>query len=122
MFKGLANLGSLMKQAQEMSSKMQELNAQLKTKRATGSAGGGMVEVEVNGLGEVLKVAIEPSLIEKQDRELIEDLIPAAVNAAVAKAKQIHAEMMQELTGGMDLPGLSEAMDKLGGGDGPAAP
>ncbi|MEX0865903.1 MAG: YbaB/EbfC family nucleoid-associated protein [Pirellulales bacterium] len=121
MLKGLANLGSLMKQAQEMSSKMQELNAQLKTKRATGSAAGGMVEVEVNGLGEVLKVTIEPSLIEKQDRELIEDLIPAAVNAAVVKAKQIHAEMMQELTGGMDLPGLSEAMGKLGG-DGPAAP
>lgn len=121
MFKGMANLGSLMKQAQEMSGKMQELNAQLKSKRATGSSGGGMVEAEVNGLGEVLKVTIEQSLIEKQDRELIEDLIPAAVNQATAKAKQMHAEMMQELTGGMNVPGLDEAMNKLTGGEGPEA-
>ena len=57
---GLANLGSIMKQAQQMGGKLQEVNAQLKTQRTTGSAGGGLVEVETNGLGEVLAVRIDP--------------------------------------------------------------
>ena len=98
MFKGLGNLANipaLMKQAQEMGTKMQALGEELKTKRATGSAGGGLVEVEVNGLGEVLAVRIDPSLVAKQDREMIEDLLPAAFNAAAQKAKQLHAEAMQ---------------------------
>lgn len=118
MFKGLgnlANLGSLMKQAQEMGSKMQALGEELKTKRATGAAGGGLVEVEVNGTGEVLAVRIDPSLIEKQDRELIEDLLPAAFNAAAQKAKQLHAEALAALTGGMQLPGLDDALAQLTG-------
>jgi DNA-binding YbaB/EbfC family protein len=117
-FKGLgnlANLGALMKSAQEMGSKMQALGEELKTKRATGAAGGGLVEVEVNGLGEVLAVRIDPALVEKQDREMIEDLLPAAFNAATQKAKQLHAEAMQALTGGMQLPGLEDALSQLTG-------
>ena len=97
-FKGLgnlANLGALMKQAQEMGGKMQAIQEELKTKRATGAAGGGLVEVDVNGLAEVLAVRIDPSLVEKGDREMIEDLLPAAFNAAQQKAKQMHAEAMQ---------------------------
>ena len=89
-FKGLgnlANIGALLKQAQEMGGKMQAIQEELKTKRATGAAGGGLVEVEVNGLGEALAVRIDPSLIEKNDREMIEDLLPAAFNAAQQKAK-----------------------------------
>ena len=118
MLKGLgnlANLGSIMKQAQEMGSKLQGLNEELKTKRATGSAGGGMVEAEVDGLGTLLSVRIEPSLIEKGDREMIEDLVPAAVNQAVARAKQLHAEAMQSMTGGLELPGLDQALSNLTG-------
>jgi DNA-binding YbaB/EbfC family protein len=117
-FKGLgnlANLGALVKQAQEMGTKMQALAEELKTKRATGAAGGGLVEVEVNGLGEVLAVRIDPSLIAKQDREMIEDLLPAAFNAAAQKAKQLHAEAMKSLTGGMQLPGLEDALSQLTG-------
>lgn len=121
MLKGLANFGSIIKQAQQMGSKMQELNDKLKTVRATGSAGGGLVSAEVNGLGEVLRVSIDPSLMEKGDRELIEDLIPAAITQAQAKAKEQHAEAMQELTGGMNLPGLDEALGSMTGG-GPPAP
>lgn len=120
MFKSLgnlANIGSLMKQAQEMSGRMQALQDELKTKRATGNAGGGLVEVEVNGLGDALAVRIDPSLIEKGDREMIEDLLPAAINAAQAKAKQMHAEAMQSLAGGLQIPGLSDALQQLGGGD-----
>jgi nucleoid-associated protein EbfC len=118
MFKGLgnlANLPALVKQAQEMGTKMQALGEELKTKRATGSAGGGLVEVEVNGLGEALAVRIDPSLVAKQDREMIEDLLPAAFNAAAQKAKQLHAEAMSSLTGGMQLPGLDDALSQLTG-------
>jgi DNA-binding YbaB/EbfC family protein len=117
-FKGignLANFGALMKQAQEIGGKMQALQEELKVKRATGSAGGGLVEVEVNGLGDVLGVRIDPSLIAKGDGEMIEDLLPAAINAAQRKAKQIYAEAMQALTGGIPLPGLQEALSQLTG-------
>ena len=118
MFKGLgnlANLGNIMKQAQEVGGKIQQLNEELKTERVVGSAGGGLIEVEANGLGEALAVRIDPSLIEKQDREFIEDLLPAAINAAQERAKQLHAEKMQSITGGLDLPGLNEAMQQFGG-------
>jgi DNA-binding YbaB/EbfC family protein len=115
-FKGLgnlANVGALLKQAQELGGKMQALQEELKTKRATGSAGGGLVEIEVNGLGEALAVRIDPSLVEKGDRELIEDLLPAAFNAAQQKAKQLHTEAMQLLTGGIQLPGLQDALSQF---------
>jgi len=114
MFKGLSNIGALVQQAQEMGGKMEQFAEQLKAERVQGSAGAGLVEVEANGLGEVLAVRIDPSLLEKQDRELLEDLLPAAFNAAQEKAKQLHAEKMQELTGGMNLPGLGDALGKLG--------
>jgi DNA-binding YbaB/EbfC family protein len=113
-FGNLANLPGLMKQAQEMSGRMQALQQELRAKRATGSAGGGLVEVEVNGLAEVLAVRIDPSLVEKGEREMIEDLLPAAFNAAQQKAKQMHAEAMQSLTG--DMPGIQEALSQLTGG------
>jgi DNA-binding YbaB/EbfC family protein len=109
-FKGLTNLASLVRQAQQVGSRIQAVNEELKGKRATGNAGGGMVEVEVDGLGQILRVTIDPALIERKDRELIEDLVPAAVNAAVAKSKEIHAEALRGLTGGMNLPGLQEAL------------
>jgi len=114
-FGNLANLPGLMKQAQEMSGRMQALQQELRGKRASGSAGGGLVEVDVNGLGEVLAVRIDASLVEKGEREMIEDLLPAAFNAAQQKAKQMHAEAMQSLTG--DMPGLQEALSQLTGGD-----
>jgi DNA-binding YbaB/EbfC family protein len=113
----LANIGTLMKQAQEMSGRMQALQEQLKTKRATGAAGGGLVEVEVNGLGEAMSVRIDPSLVEKGEREMIEDLLPAAINAAQTKAKQMHAEAMQAIAGELPIAGLSDAIMQLGGGN-----
>jgi DNA-binding YbaB/EbfC family protein len=118
MFKSLgnlANIGAIMKQAQEMGGRMQALQEQLKTKKVTGTAGGGLVEVDVNGVGDALAVRIDVSLIEKNEREMIEDLLPAAINAAQAKAKQLHAEAMQELAGGLSMPGLSDALQQFGG-------
>ena len=115
-FKGLTNIASLMRSAQQMGGRMQEINDRLRDERATGNAGGGMVEVEVNGLGEVLSVKIEPSLVERGDREMIEDLLPAAVNQAIAKSKQLHVDAMKSLTDGLDMPGLEQALSQITGG------
>lgn len=123
MLKGLGNIAELMKQAQQMGGRMQEINESLKSKTIEGSAGGGMVTVEINGLTEVLRCTIEPKLIEQQDREMIEDLVVAATNQAIARAKQLHAESMKELAGGISLPGLDEALSQLGEmPDPPSAP
>ena len=122
MFKGLANLGSLLKTAQQIGSHVQRLSEEMKNRRATGSAGGGMVEIEINGLVEVLRCHIDPQLIAQGDSELIEDLVVGAVNQAVAKGKQLHAEALRGLTGGMELPGLNEALANLTGADGPDEP
>lgn len=112
MFKGLSNLASVVKQAQQMGGKMQQMSAELKEKRVSGSAGGGMVEVEANGAGEILRVNIDPSL---QDREMLEDLLPAAINQANEKAKQLHMEMMQSMTDGFDMPGLNDMISQMTG-------
>jgi len=117
MFKGIANLMSLLKNAQQISGKMQELNEELKKRRVTGTAGGGMVEIEANGLLEAIRCQVDPQLIAKGDRELIEDLVVVAMNQAVAQGKQIHGELARSLTGGMGLPGLDEAIAKFTGSE-----
>lgn len=115
MFKGLGNLASLMRQASQLNGKMQALSEQLKAQRVVGTAGGGMVEAEVNGLGELLRVKIDPLLVERGEREMIEDLVPAAVNQAVAKARELHMAAMRSMTEGLDLPGMEGLMDSLRG-------
>ncbi len=87
MFKGLVQLGALLKQAQQIGGQMEKLTEEMKSRRTTGTAGGGMVEVEINGLLEVLRCRIDPQLVAQGDRELIEDLLVAAMNQAVAKAQ-----------------------------------
>jgi DNA-binding YbaB/EbfC family protein len=119
MFKGLSAFGSLLKQAQQMGQRMQELNEELRKRRVTGTAGGEMVEVEANGLLEILQCRIQPQLMTPADRELLEDLITAATNQALAKARQLSTEALKELGGGLEVPGLDEAMRKLMGDQGP---
>lgn len=121
MLKGLgnlANLGALVKQAQQMGAQMEQVAAELKSRRVTGTAGGGMVTVEANGAGELLSCRIDPAVFAQGDRELIEDMIPTAVNQALAKARQMHAEALQSMG---NLPGLSDMLSRLSGGDGPEA-
>jgi len=115
MFKGLSGLGSLIKNVQAIGGQMKNLNEELKGRRATGTAGGGMVEIEVNGLLEVLRCRIDQELISQGDRELIEDLVSAAVNQAVVKGKQLHGEAMKDLTSGLELPGLQDALAQVTG-------
>ena len=118
MLKGLgnlANLGSMLQQAKEMGTKMQSIQAELKEKRVTGIAGGGLVEVEANGASEVIAVRLDPELVAKGDREMLEDLLPAAFNDAHAKAAALHAEAMQQAAGGLDLPGVGDALAQFTG-------
>ncbi len=121
MFKEIANLGSLLRHAQEIGGRMQGLSDELRSRRAVGSAGGGLVEIEVNGLVEVLRCHIDPKLLSQADQELLEDLVATAVNQAVVKAKELHAETVRSLTGGINVPGLDQAMAKFMGTD-PAKP
>ena len=104
-----------MRQASQMGGKVQEINEKLKSERVSAQAGGGMVEVEANGLGELIRVKIDPTLVEKGEREMIEDLVTAAVNQVSTKAKQLHVEAMKDMTGGMDLPGLDDALSQMTG-------
>jgi DNA-binding YbaB/EbfC family protein len=122
-FKGLGNFASMMKQAQQLSGRMQEVSQELKSLRTTGSAGGGMVEIEINGAQEILACRIEPSLVTQGDRELLEDLITAATNQAIQKSRQLQADAMKAATGGLELPGLDDALANLtGGADEPDTP
>ena len=114
MFKELGNMASMLRQAKDMGSRMQDVAAQLKHKRVTGTAGGGMIEIEANGHGEVLRVKIDRAI--GDDLDMIEDLLPAAMNQVSAKAKELHMEMMQSVTGDLDLPDLGDALSSLTGG------
>jgi DNA-binding YbaB/EbfC family protein len=109
-FKQLASLGSLLKQARQIGGRMKEVQEELRERRTTGSAGGGMVEVEINGVLEVLRCRIDRQLVEQGDCEMIEDLVSTAVNQAIGKAKQLHAEAMKSVAGGLNVPGLEQAM------------
>lgn len=106
MFDGIKNLGSLLKQAQQIGGQMGQMTEEMRKRRVTGSAGGGMVEIEINGMIEVLRCRIDPQLTLQNDRELVEDLVVAAINQAVAKGKQMHADAVRDLTGGLPLPGV----------------
>ncbi len=100
----MKNLGQMMKQAQEMQAKMAALQEQLARTDVTGAAGGGMVQVTLNGKGEMRTVTIDPALADPGEVGVLEDLIVAATNDAKAKAEAKVAEKMRELTGGLNLP------------------
>jgi DNA-binding YbaB/EbfC family protein len=114
MLKGLGDIASLMKQAKEMQGRMSEIQDRLALMRIQGSAGGGMVTFEVNGKQDVLGCTIDPTLFESGDREMVEELTVSAMNDALYKSKQAAAEAMQEITGGLNIPGMEGMMSKLG--------
>ncbi len=94
----------LMKNFQNIQSKIQEAQQRLKTIRATGSAGGDMVRVEISGEFTVLNVTIAPEVVDPEDIQMLEDLVRAAFTDAVANVKDRVREEMSSLTGGMDIP------------------
>ena len=98
------NLSQMLKQAQDMQAKMADMQAGLERMEITGSAGGALVDVTLNGKGEMRALKIDPSLFEGGGIEILEDLIVAAHNDAKSKVEVRVAEEMAKLTGGLDLP------------------
>ena len=101
----MKNIGQLMKQAQEMQAKMAEMQSQLEAVEMTGSAGAGMIQLTLNGKGDLKRVKIDPALLDPKEVEVLEDLVVAAFNDARAKVTAHAEEEMQKLTGGLQLPG-----------------
>ncbi|MDQ1333652.1 MAG: nucleoid-associated protein EbfC [Thermodesulfobacteriota bacterium] len=108
--KGMPNMGQLLKQAQKFQAKMSELQEELNQRTVEASAGGGMVTVVANGRQEVLSIAIDPEVVDPNDVEMLQDLILAAVNDALNRAKEMTSEEMGKLTKGMNIPGLPGLM------------
>ena len=102
----MAGLGDLMKQAQRLKAEMERIQAEAATKTVDGSAGGGMVTAVANGKGELLSVRIDPAAVREEDLEMLQDLITAAANDALRKARELLAQDVSRITGGFGLPGL----------------
>lgn len=98
--------GDIMKQAQQMQEQLAKLQEEAGKKTVEASAGGGMVTVVANGKQEILSVKIDPEVFRGNDRAMLEDLLTAAVNEALRKARDLMAEEMKTLTGGLQIPGL----------------
>lgn len=102
----MKDMGKLLKQAQQMQTKMAQMQAELGEKTVEASAGGGMVKVVMNGRHEVVSVAIDPEVVDPQDVEMLEDLVAAAVTEAANRVEEMMKEGMSSITGGMGLPGM----------------
>ncbi|MBI3126843.1 MAG: YbaB/EbfC family nucleoid-associated protein [Candidatus Tectomicrobia bacterium] len=104
MFKG--GIGNLMKQARQMQDRMQKVQEEMAARRVEASSGGGMVTVAANGQGEILSIKIEKQVVDPEDVEMLEDLVRAACNEAVKKGREMMAEEMKKITGGLSIPGM----------------
>ena len=103
---GPSNMQSMIKHAQKMQEDMAAMQAELESREYEVAAGGGVVNVKINGKKEILSVKIDPVVVDPDDIETLEDLITAAVNEAVKKVDADSAGEMQKITGGMNIPGL----------------
>ena len=100
------NMAAMLKEAQKFQAKMVKVQEELEAKRVEGTAGGGMVTVVANGKQEIIEIKIDPEVIDPEDKEILEDLILAAVRQASERSKKLAEEEMSRLAGGI-LPGLS---------------
>ncbi len=100
----MKNLGQMMKQVQELQTRMQAVQEKLERMTIDGRSGGGMVGVTLNGKGTLTAISIDPSLMKESETEILEDLIVAAHADARAKLQEAMAEEMKEVTGGLPLP------------------
>lgn len=101
------DMNSIMQQAQQFQQNMARIQEELGQRQVTGSAGGGMVTVTANGKSEILSVVIERAIIVDKEAEMLQDLIVSATNDALRKARELGKAEMGKLTGGLNLPGLS---------------
>lgn len=102
----MKDIGKLVKQAQQVRAKMEEMQAKLREKTVEASAGGGMVRVVMNGRHQVVSVKIDPEVVDPSDVEMLEDLVIAAVNEAGTQVEEMIKNEMGALTGGLQIPGL----------------
>jgi DNA-binding YbaB/EbfC family protein len=100
----MKNFAGMMKQAQELQTRMAEMQAEMERARVEGQSGGGLVLLTLNGKGELVGVKIDASLAKPEEVEILEDLIVAAHTDAKAKVERLLQEKMQSLTGGLPLP------------------
>lgn len=103
---GGGNMNNMMKQVQKMQQDMANLQAELEEKEVEATAGGGAVKVIATGKKTILSIKIDPEVIDEDDIEMLEDLVLAAVNEAIAKAEEMVNSEMGKITGGMNIPGL----------------
>ncbi|MGH7163830.1 MAG: YbaB/EbfC family nucleoid-associated protein [Planctomycetota bacterium] len=106
MAKSFGDLGGLMKQAQKMQADLKRLQAELKERIVEGKAGGDAVVAYANGAQELVQIKIQPGVVDPDDVEDLEDLVVAAVRAALAEAKKMADEETSRITGGLNLPGM----------------
>ena len=98
--------GNLAKMAQQMQAEMARVQEEIAALSLEGSAGGGAVTATVNGSGEVVSIAIDKEVVDPDDVDMLQDLITAAVNDGVHKIKEVSAQKMSRVTGGLQIPGL----------------
>ena len=103
---GMGNIQQLMQQAQRMQQQTAQKQAELAEKTVTAQSGGGMVTATVNGAHELLELSIDPDVIDPEDKEMLEDMVVAAVNQAMQQAEEMAQQELGKLTGGMNIPGL----------------
>jgi DNA-binding YbaB/EbfC family protein len=107
----MGNMGNMMKQAQQMQQKMQDMQQRLADATVTGNAGGSMVSITMTGSGHVKAVALDESLLKADEKEILEDLIVAALNDAKQKSETLAQTETQKIMGGLALPpGLSSLL------------
>ena len=102
----MKGMGKMMKQAQQLQSKMLRMQEELADRTVEASAGGGMVRVVANGKQQVVALEINPEVIDPEDVDMLQDLVLAAVNDALARSQEMVSSEMSKLTGGMNIPGL----------------
>jgi DNA-binding YbaB/EbfC family protein len=102
----MKNMGNMMKQAQKLQSKMLKMQEELAARTVEASAGGGMVTVVASGKQQIVSINIEAEVVDPEDVEMLQDLILAAVNDALAKSQEMVSGEMSKLTGGLNIPGL----------------
>lgn len=104
--KGTPNMGQIMKQAQQFQAKMAKMQEEVGDRTVEASAGGGMISVVANGRQEIISVHIDREVIDPDDAEMLQDLIMAAVNDALSRARDMMNEEMGKLTKGLNIPGM----------------
>ena len=102
----MKGMGNMMKQAQKMQSKMVKMQEELSNKTVEATAGGGMIKVVANGKQQIVSIDIEKEVVDPDDIEMLQDLILAAINDALAKSQEMVSGEMSKITGGMNIPGL----------------